>query len=202
MHISEGVLSAPVLAGGAALTVIGTAIGLKRLDYDRIMSVAMLSAVFFVASLVHVPMGPGSTHLLLHGLMGVVLGWAAFPAILVGLLLHAVFFQFGGLTTLGVNTFNLAFPAVLCGLVCRPWLKQSSGLRQVAAFAGGCAAIILSAILTAASLALSDTAFLPLAKLLLVIHLPISLLEGVINLFVVSFLWRVQPDILFFSARS
>lgn len=202
MHISEGVLSAPVLAGGAVLTVIGTAIGLKHLDYDRIMSVALLTAVFFVASLVHVPIGPGSTHLLLHGLMGVVLGWAAFPAILVGLLLQAVLFQFGGLTTLGVNTFNLAFPAVLCGLACRPWLKQSSALRPAAAFVGGCAAIILSAILTAASLALSHAAFLPVAKLLLVVHLPISLLEGFLTLFVVSFLWRVQPDILFFSVRS
>lgn len=202
MHISEGVLSAPVLAGGATLTIITTAIGLKHLDYDRIMSVALLSAVFFVASLVHVPIGPGSSHLLLHGLMGVLLGWAAFPAILVGLLLQAVLFQFGGLTTLGVNAVNLAFPAVLCGLACRPLLQKSAGLRSAAAFAGGCAAVILSAIMTAASLALSDEAFLPVAKLLLVIHLPVSLLEGLITLFVVSFLWRVQPDILFFSARS
>lgn len=202
MHISEGVLSAPVLAGGATLTIIGTAIGLKHLDYDRIMSVALLSAVFFVASLVHVPIGPGSSHLLLHGLMGVVLGWAAFPAILVGLLLQAVLFQFGGLTTLGINAVNLAFPAVLFGLACRPLLQKSAGLRAAAAFAAGCAAVILSAVLTAASLALSDAAFLPVAKLLLVIHLPVSLLEGLITLFVVSFLWRVQPEILFFSARS
>ena len=44
----------------------------------------------FVASLVHVPVGPSSMHLVLNGLLGLLLGWAAFPAILVGLLLQAV----------------------------------------------------------------------------------------------------------------
>ncbi len=48
MHISEGVLSAPVLIVGAGLTVVGTAIGLKKIDYDRIMTVAILSAAFLM----------------------------------------------------------------------------------------------------------------------------------------------------------
>ncbi len=32
MHISEGVLAAPVLAAGAVLTVAGVAVGLKKTD--------------------------------------------------------------------------------------------------------------------------------------------------------------------------
>ena len=35
MHISEGILTSPVLTGGAVLTALGTAVGLKKLDYDR-----------------------------------------------------------------------------------------------------------------------------------------------------------------------
>ncbi len=35
MHISEGVLSGPVLASGVALAVVGVAIGLKKTDYDN-----------------------------------------------------------------------------------------------------------------------------------------------------------------------
>ena len=58
MHISEGVLSGPVLISGIALAAAGTAIGLKILDYDRIPRAAILSASFFVASLIHVPIGP------------------------------------------------------------------------------------------------------------------------------------------------
>jgi ABC-type Co2+ transport system permease subunit len=44
MHISEGVLSTPVLAGGAVLAAVGTAVGLRHLDYDRLMTVAILAA--------------------------------------------------------------------------------------------------------------------------------------------------------------
>lgn len=33
-----------------------------------------MTAAFFVASLIHVPIGPTSVHLLLNGLLGVVVG--------------------------------------------------------------------------------------------------------------------------------
>lgn len=55
MHISEGVLSPTVLGLGAALATAGVAVGLRKVDYDRLMTVAMLAATFFVGSLVHVP---------------------------------------------------------------------------------------------------------------------------------------------------
>ena len=117
MHIAEGVLSPAVLATGYALTAAGTALGLKKLDYDRLMTVAILAAAFFVGSLIHVPIGLTSAHLILNGLLGVLLGWAAFPAILVALGLQALLFQFGGLIVLGVNTFTMAFSGVMAGYV-------------------------------------------------------------------------------------
>ena len=114
MHISEGVLSGPVLISGIVLAATCTAIGLKKLDYDRIPRAAILSASFFVASLIHVPVGPSSVHLILNGIVGLILGWGAFPVILVALTLQAMLFQFGGITTLGVNTMIMALPAVFC----------------------------------------------------------------------------------------
>jgi len=196
MHISEGVLSGPVLLGGAALSVAGTAIGLKKIDYDHIMTVAILSAAFFIASLVHVPIGPANAHLILSGLLGVVLGWAAFPSILVALLLQAVLFQFGGLTVLGLNCFTMAAPAVLCFYVFRPLLNKGNGSRFAAAFACGFAAILISAVLTAGALALSGEAFAGAAKLLLVAHLPVMVVEGVITGFAYTFLAKVKPEAL------
>jgi hypothetical protein len=124
MHISEGVLSAPVLISGGVLAAVGTAIGLKKIDYDQLARVGILSASFFVASLVHVPIGPSSVHLIMNGIVGLLLGWAAVPAILVALLLQAVFFQFGGITTLGVNTIIMALPAVLCSYLFAPLLRK------------------------------------------------------------------------------
>ncbi len=124
MHISEGVLSPAVLAGGAALAAAGTAIGLKKMDYEAIPRVAILSAAFFVATLIHVPVGPVGLHLVLNGLMGLLLGWLAVPAILIALFLQALLFQFGGLTVLGVNTVTMALPAVICFYVFRPFLRR------------------------------------------------------------------------------
>ncbi len=195
MHISEGIVSAPVLFGGAALSATGTAIGLKNIDYDRIMPVSILSATFFVASLIHVPLGPGSVHLILNGLLGVILGWASFPAILIALLLQAIFFQYGGIIVLGVNTFNMAAPALLCFYLIRPWLK-SKKTRAIASFTGGFLAVFLASIFMALSLALTDSGFLDTAKLVVAAHVPVMIIEGFITMFTVSFLAQVKPEIV------
>lgn len=196
MHISEGVLNPPVLAAGGAITVIGTAIGLKKLDYDRIMTVAMLTATFFVASLIHVPVGPGNVHLILGGLLGIILGWSCFPAILIALLLQALFFNFGGLLVLGVNTSVMALPPLLCYYIFRPLLHRGPKVRAVAAFSAGFFAILLSAVLMALALASTDEGFLHAARLVVVVHIPIMVIEGLITMFTVTFLLKVQPDFL------
>ncbi|WP_163337181.1 cobalt transporter CbiM [Desulfopila sp. IMCC35008] len=195
MHISEGVLSAPVLIGGGALTAVGTAIGLKSLDYDRIMMVAILTSSFFIASLIHVPAGPASVHLVLNGLLGLLLGWACFPAILVALLLQAVFFQFGGITVIGVNTLNMAASALLSYYLVKPWLARQK-TRAIAGFVGGFLAILLAALMMAASLGLTDQGYIKAAMISIGVHLPVMVIEGFVTMFAVSFIGRVHPDIL------
>ncbi len=195
MHISEGILSGPILISGAFIAFSGTLIGLKKLDYEHIMPTALLASAFFVASLIHVPLGPGSVHLVLNGLLGIILGWSAFPAILVALFLQALFFQFGGLVVLGVNTVTMAVPALCCYSLVRPWLKKEK-TRNIAAFFGGAFAVFLSSLLMALALALSDTGFLATARIIIAANIPIMLIEGVITMFTVAFLARVQPEIL------
>ncbi|WP_020590850.1 cobalt transporter CbiM [Kiloniella laminariae] len=128
MHIVDGALSNPVLIGGGLLAASGVAYSLKKLEPEDLPRVGVLSAVFFVASLIHVPLGFSSVHLILNGLLGIILGWAAFPALAVALLLQAVFFGFGGLTVLGVNAVNIAFPAVLVYYLCRWGLSAEKHL--------------------------------------------------------------------------
>ena len=197
MHISEGILSAPVLISGAALTTAGTAVGLKKLDYDRIPQVAILSAGFFVACLVHVPIGPTSTHLILNGLMGLFLGWVAFPAILIGLILQAVLFQFGGLTSLGVNTLNMALPAVLCFYAFRRGFRSENIILSMAAsFLVGSMAVLLGSLMLAMSLVFAGEYFLVVAKIAVMAHLPVMVIEGLITALCVRFLKRIKPEIL------
>ncbi len=196
MHISEGVLSAPILLSGVVLTGVGTTVGLRKLDYDKIMNVSILTATFFVASLIHVPIGPGSVHLMLSGLMGIILGWACFPAILVALFLQAVFFQYGGLVVLGTNTFIMAAPALCCFFFLRPWLNAGGKKRSAAAFSGGFLAVLLSSFLMAAALATSDAGFIKTAQIVMVSHLPMMVIEGFITMFTITFLAKVQPELI------
>lgn len=199
MHISEGVLSPAILGAGAALAAAGTAVGLRRLDYDRLMTVAILAAAFFVGSLVHVPIGPASAHLILNGLLGAILGWAAFPAILVALVLQSVLFQYGGFTVLGVNAFNMAFPAVLCFYLLRPLLAREGRPRAIAAFCCGALSVAGAGLLTALSLSLTSEGFVQAARVLFAAHVPVMVAEGIVTALAVSFLARVRPEILNFS---
>lgn len=119
MHVVDGAVSTSVLVGGAVLSIGGLAMGLRQVTLENLPRVGVLSAVFFVASLIHVPLGFSSIHLILNGLLGIILGWVAFPASFVALVLQAVFFGFGGVSVLGVNTFNIAAPAVAVFYLCR-----------------------------------------------------------------------------------
>ena len=95
MHISEGVLPGWCLGVGWVLTAGGLYLGLRSINGEKIPRTALLSAAFFIASLIHVPIGVTSVHLLLNGLAGALLGWAVFPALFVALLFQAFLFQFG-----------------------------------------------------------------------------------------------------------
>jgi cobalt/nickel transport system permease protein len=196
MHISEGVLSGPVLLSGAAIALAGTGIGLKKIEYDRIVHVAILASSFFVASLIHVNIGPASAHLILNGIVGLLLGFAAFPAILTALLLQAILFQYGGLTTLGVNVVIMAVPCVLSHYLFMPLIGRSPKLTFTAGFLAGFVSILLSSLLLGSALWLSNQGFFELSLTIIMANIPIMIIEGIITGFCVGFLLKVYPEIL------
>ncbi len=197
MHISEGILSAPVLVTGAALAAAGVAMGLKKMDSDAIPRVAVLSSGFFVASLIHVPIGPSSIHLIVNGINGLLLGWLCFPSIFIALTLQAIIFQYGGITVLGINTVNMALPGVICYyLFSKPVTYERKVISLASGFACWFLAVFLSAILLALSLVLAEESFTEAAELIVLAHLPVMIIEGLITLFCVAFLKRVKPELL------
>jgi len=204
MHIAEGVLSAPVLIGGAAVSAAGVAIGLRKMDFERVPRVAVLASAFFVASLIHVPLPPSSAHLILNGLAGLILGWAAFPALLVALFLQSVFFGFGGLTALGVNTATMALPAVACYHLFSRRIRRigdrgfsRNGARVFGlGAAAGALSIVLTGLIAAAALATRGEAFSLIAKGILLAHIPIMAIEGLVTGQAVVFLRKVRPELL------
>ncbi len=199
-HLVDGVLSPEVLAAGAVLAAAGVGLGLRAIDFERIPQTGVLGAAFFVASLIHVPVGPSSVHLILNGLLGIVLGWAAVPAIFVALLLQAVFFGYGGVTVLGVNTVVMAAPALICHAVFAGPIRRGAAFAWGAA--AGTAAIALTCGLVGAAIALSGREFIFAAKLVFIAHLPIMVIEAVVTGAAVSLLQKVKPEVLMIGTRS
>jgi cobalt/nickel transport system permease protein len=193
-HLVDGILSPPVVVAGVALAAAGLAVGCRKLDVERIPAAGQLTAAFFVASLVHVPVGPLGIHLLLNGLLGLLLGWVAVPALFVGLLLQAALFGVGGITVLGVNTVVLGAPALLVHYLVAPHLERGSPALW-GAVAGG-AATAASAALVALALVLSGRELRPAAALVLAANLPLVAVEAAVTGSVVSFLRRVHPAML------
>jgi cobalt/nickel transport system permease protein len=199
MHIAEGVAPAYVAAGGVVVAAIGVGLGLRVMKDEQIPRAALMTAVIFTASVViRLPLGPSGVHPLLNGLAGIVLGWAAFPAFLVCLFLQALFFQFGGITTLGINTVVMGLPAVTCFYLYGRQLRECRSPRAgfVWGAAAGATALLMSFTLWALALILCDKNLTIFAQIAAIPNLVLVAIEAVFTGFAASFLVRVYPEAL------
>ncbi|MBE0490994.1 MAG: cobalt transporter CbiM [Sulfurospirillum sp.] len=195
MHISEGVLSANILIASDVIALGILAYAFWRLQREQMVFAAVLSALFFVASFVHIPIGPTATHLLMSGIVGLFLGVGAFVAIFVGLLLQALLFGYGGVSVLGVNLLIIATPALIARFLFQLKL-QTIGTQLLVDFLMGALPILVSSLLLAGVLALDNEAFLSVAILSLLTNLPIVLLEGIFMVMILRYLRKVSPRLL------
>ncbi len=217
MHISDGILPAAVTLSAWGVTGAVTSVVIARIREDEIPRTAVLTSLFLVASYISIPLGFGSVHLLLTGLMGILLGWAAFPAIFVALFIQLLWFGYGGFYTLGINTLNLAIGALAAHVVfiggSRIFLGESRvfGAPETTpgrdgrgdhrratclGFASGGIGIVVAALCYFVSLRLAGNRFHEAAKYAFIAHLPVLIIETLVTGVVVSFLARVRPSIL------
>jgi cobalt/nickel transport system permease protein len=212
VHIPDGILPAQVCAAGYAITGLATWYSLRQINRKpdpsaEIPKASLLTAAFFVASSIYIPVPPASVHLILNGLLGVVLGYFAFPAILIGLFFQALVIGHGGITTLGVNAAMMGIPALLAYHVFQ--LRNSLGkvLKEptrtgVFAFLGGAIGLGVAALIFLALIIFNipeeldagaeRTAVLALS----VSHVPLAIVEGIFTAMLVLFLRRVKPELL------
>ena len=197
MHITDGVLSLPVVGGAAAIagaSLVYAIMGTKEEDVPRI---SLLSGAFFVFSLISIPVGPTSVHPLLGGLLGIVLGRKAPIAIFVGLLLQTLLFQHGGITSLGVNMLLVVIPALIAGKIFYGTKRLPVFAR--AALAGGIAVIGtvgLLVMLLLLSSPMYGEGLLSVVNILMAGYLPLTVIEASVTGFAINFLWRARPSLL------
>ncbi len=196
MHISDGVLPTSVTLATYAVSVAAATWSLKQMRNDDLPKIAVVTSAFFVASLIHLPFGPTSVHLILPGVVGALLGPVSFLSIILGLFLQSVLFQFGGLTALGANALMMGIPALLCGFLFKT-IRGSTVLSNgiAGAICGGLGTVLAATIL-AVLLTTAGEDFLGVAKIAIAAHVPVVIIEAGVSAFTVSFLFRVKPELL------
>lgn len=193
MHISEGVLRPEILAAGAIVGAAWIGTLFYKLEARQIPRVAAFSALFFTASFIHVPVGATSAHLVLSGLIGAFLGAQAILAVFIGLLFQGLFFGYGGVSALGVNTLIIGAPAILGRYFFKFYAAKG---QKFWLFLAGFAPILASALLLSTVLALNGEQFYAVAALALASNAVLSAVEGAISLFVLKFILRVNKGLL------
>ncbi len=210
MHIPDGILPMTVSAAGFAVTGVATWYSLRKINQQEdpqasIPKAALLTSAFFVASWIHIPVPPTSVHLVLNGLLGVILGWYAFPAILIGLFFQAIMFNHGGITTLGINAALMGIPALAAYFIFQLRYRfkgdVSANLTKFA-FLGGALGLGLAAAIAFPTLIYTIPGHLDVAAerasiiALLLAHAPLMIIEGFFTAMLVSFLSRVKPELI------
>ena len=205
MHIPDGFLPPSVYLTGYGITGATTWYCLRQIRRSRIPTeqeipkASLLTAAFFVASSIYFPIPPTSIHFVMNGLMGIILGYYAFLAILVGLFFQAVMFGHGGMASLGINAVIMGIPALLAYYLFHGFQALPLKLR---AFVTGALALALSAtmftiIMISFIPADIDAAVEKNAILISLFGYSIqAIIEGIFTMIIVSFLATVKPVIL------
>lgn len=98
---------------------------------------------------------------------------------------------------LGINISIMALPGAIMGALGRHWIKQVSPQKRpwIGSLVGG-GTILISALLLYITLSTTNTALMPLAKLVFLGHIPIAIVEGIVSFWLVHFLQKVKPSLL------
>jgi cobalt/nickel transport system permease protein len=169
MHIPDGYLSpstcATLYAAAVPFWYVAFA-RIKRLMHTRLVPLLAVTGAFcFVIMMFNVPLPGGTTgHAVGVGAATVVLGpWAAMLSLSIALLIQALFFGDGGITTLGANCFNMAIVGSLVAHMVYRIVAGKTPLassRRIAAGAlAGYTAINASAFLAACEMGIQPLFF-------------------------------------------
>lgn len=195
MHISDGVLSVEVASSLGIVSLALCTYSIKSIKSENISLVAAMSALFFIASFIHIPLGPTQIHLLLISVIGLFLGKAVFLSLAIALLLQALLLGYGGLTSLGANIIIMGVPAFLVFLLNKLNFFRSLD-EKIRFFLYGSLGIVFSVVLLALVLYFAKDEYLLASYSLVVANIPAIILEGLITLFLLLYIKKSIPKLL------
>lgn len=209
MHMGDALIS-PVVGGTMLVAAVGAAaISIKKvkdMDEKKIPLMGVMAAFVFAAQMINftIPGTGSSGHLggglLLAVLLGPYAGYLSMAAIL---LIQALFFADGGLLAYGCNVINMGFftcfiaypiiyKLIVKGNISKTKLMLGSVFASVIGLQLGSFGVVLQTFLSGKT----ELPFSEFALTMQGIHLAIGVVEGLVTAAVVSFVWKVRPDII------
>ncbi|MDR1422546.1 MAG: energy-coupling factor ABC transporter permease [Coriobacteriales bacterium] len=206
MHIPDGMLDTKTFT----TLWVGAAGGLgyaghwirKHFDQSKIVLMAVLAALIFGLQMLNFPIAGGTSgHFGGGALAGLLLGtWPGVVVMAAVLLVQALFFGDGGITTLGANIVNMG----IIGALVAPFVYQlfqrvsSSSLSKILGAAlGAFLAVVLSSAVVAIELWASGSAqFFAALTAMVSWHTLIGIGEAIITGGIIAYIVKVRPQIL------
>lgn len=210
MHMADALIT-PVVGGTMWMASTGiTAYSIKKLklnlDERKVPLMGVMGAFVFAAQMINFAIpGTGSSGHIGGGLLlAIILGpYAGFITMASILTIQALFFADGGLLSLGCNIINLGFYTCF---VAYPYIYKrilKNGHSHLRLFSATMLASVIGLQLGAFSVVLetflSGKTELPFNAFLLLmqpIHLVIGVIEGLVIVSVVSFIYKSKPELL------
>lgn len=209
MHMSDGLLNAPVSVAFLVIAAVGVGFALvkARADLDdRTAPMAGLVATFiFAVQMINFPILPGASGHLLGGALAAILVGPYVGALCVTIVLvvQALLFADGGLTALGANVTNMALIGTATGFLVAVALRRltergKGGLAAVA-FVSAFVNTVVAATGFVVEYAIGGAGGVEIGKVALLmwgLHALIGIGEGLITAVTVTSVASIRPDLV------
>ncbi|QOJ79362.1 energy-coupling factor ABC transporter permease [Infirmifilum lucidum] len=202
MHIPDGYLDPVTCAVTYAVSLAFGFVAVKKAraaPEETKTLLPVMAAAVFVAQMLNWPI-PGGTSLHLVGgaLTAILMGpWLGYLTLTLVLVVQALVFHDGGITTLGANVLNMAIVAVLAGYAV--YRAFPDKYRTLANFLAGWLSITLAGLVAGVELGLSSAFLYGLSVTVPVMggwHALLGVVEGAITAGVYSYLKSRHPELV------
>jgi cobalt/nickel transport system permease protein len=209
MHMSDGLLNAPVSVAFLVIAAVGVGFALikARADLDdRTAPMAGLVATFiFAVQMINFPILPGASGHLLGGALAAILVGPYVGALCVTIVLvvQALLFADGGLTAIGANVTNMALIGTATGFLVavalRKLAERGRGGLAAVAFVSAFVNTLLAATGFIVEYAIGGVGGVEIGKVALLMwgmHALIGIGEGLITAVTVTSVASIRPDLV------
>ncbi|MGI5501113.1 energy-coupling factor ABC transporter permease [Lentzea sp. CA-135723] len=210
MHMSDGLLNAPVSVVFLVIAAVGVGFALvkARADLDdRTAPMAGLVATFiFAVQMINFPILPGASgHLLGGALAAILVGpYVGALCVTIVLLVQALLFADGGLTALGANVTNMALIGTATGFLVavalRKFARKGKGGLAAVAFVSAFVNTVVASTGFVVEYAIGGVGGVEIGKVALLmwgLHALIGIGEGLITAVTVTSVASIRPGLVY-----